>query len=192
MAAEGRRRPPRRGLRGGASMGPRPFGRGRTRLRVACIDRAVASMGPRPFGRGRPPPAASCRPGLCVNGAATVWPRKDGGRSPDQGNARRRQWGRDRLAAEGASSPAVWIAARRRQWGRDRLAAEGRYRAGGTVRGLAASMGPRPFGRGRLACACRARRAQIKRQWGRDRLAAEGVRQRGKADRTPSVNRVYA
>ena len=59
-----------------------------------------------------------------VNGAATVWPRKAPARYTSVAYGGRRQWGRDRLAAEG--------------WG----AAHNEGRA-------PASMGPRPFGRGR-------------------------------------------
>ena len=42
-----------------ASMGPRPFGRGRPAHARSCKVQAYASMGPRPFGRGRPPALAA-------------------------------------------------------------------------------------------------------------------------------------
>ena len=84
-----------------------------------------------------------------VNGAATGWPRK-------------------------ALSFEMCSLAARRQWGRDRMAAEG-YGCGGTNNEVLASMGPRPDGRGRarLLKGCS---ELTERQWGRDRMAAEGPR----------------
>ena len=130
---------------------------GRDRLAAeGCVGRFWvwsgdrASMGPRPFGRGR------CLVWLfrvfefyCVNGAATVWPRKDADHSHASPPAFQRQWGRDRLAAEGRPT---------RRVGR---------------RPATASMGPRPFGRGRHGLGMGGG-AGRRRQWGRDRLAAEG------------------
>ena len=136
-----------------ASMGPRPDGRGRRSawaaqppaLRgvngaatgwprkarraghgAAQADRA--SMGPRPDGRGRGRGAAGTRAcGPCVNGAATGWPRKAG------------------TACGWATTAST------RQWGRDRMAAEGPRRRRRTATRPPASMGPRPDGRGRDA-----------------------------------------
>ena len=111
---------------------------------------------------------------ISVNGAATVWPRKDHGAECHkhkvqasmgprpfgrgrlkQGSEtighRPRQWGRDRLAAEGGRVAQVRRGARRRQWGRDRLAAEGGQPANFSGFVSDASMGPRPFGRGRIS-----------------------------------------
>ena len=83
-----------------------------------------------------------------VNGAATVWPRKGGGGPRRQFRLVMRQWGRDRLAAEGPHCRPPY----RRPF---------------------ASMGPRPFGRGRLGSTASSFDCK-QRQWGRDRLAAEG------------------
>ena len=62
------------------------------------------------------------------------------------------QWGRDLSVAEGRTVSST--SSRQRhglQWGRDLSVAEGRYRFARSLHGSAASMGPRPFGRGRLA-----------------------------------------
>ena len=109
-----------------------------------------ASMGPRPVGRGRPDAR------FCSNLHFM------------------RQWGRDRLAAEGSFTRAIRNGVDVRQWGRDRLAAEG----GARIVNLfphQASMGPRPVGRGRPYLRDTHFIIQSKRQWGRDRLAAEGL-----------------
>ena len=60
-----------------ASMGPRPFGRGRQMPSNIRAVHGQASMGPRPFGRGRQI-CAVCRPkrGPRFNGAATFRSRK--------------------------------------------------------------------------------------------------------------------
>jgi len=42
----------------GASMGPRPIGRGNEVAGVARSSVGPASMGPRPIGRGNPPPTS--------------------------------------------------------------------------------------------------------------------------------------
>ena len=52
---KGRRVPQGGKRKGSASMGPRPFGRGRYTLNQWRVAMSKASMGPRPFGRGRPP-----------------------------------------------------------------------------------------------------------------------------------------
>ena len=61
-----------------------------------------------------------------------------------------RQWGRDRMAAEGDVRPDIQGVGDERQWGRDRMAAEGYSRQSFATRFEKASMGPRPDGRGRL------------------------------------------
>ena len=83
-----------------------------------------------------------------VNGAATGWPRK-------------------------ALIFARLALSTLRQWGRDRLAAEGRSLAA-RRRSRTASMGPRPVGRGRANYVLIFDDVSL-RQWGRDRLAAEGI-----------------
>ena len=90
------------------------------------VHGSPASMGPRPVGRGRL--TVVVLPYFCFQ----------------------RQWGRDRLAAEGPSSLTQTTLGAVRQWGRDRLAAEGRQGRGDKDHAGAASMGPRPVGRGRL------------------------------------------
>ena len=86
-----------------ASMGPRPFGRGRLVQQNVQRLHLAASMGPRPFGRGRsaPPAPPPHRP------HASMGPRPFGrGRTviaECEVAAKMRQWGRDRLAAEGGS-----------------------------------------------------------------------------------------
>ena len=126
MAAEGRRTPATARHCPHASMGPRPDGRGRCLVRASWISTTLpASMGPRPDGRGRTAyhmSGRTCTRG--VNGAATGWPRKAEGtgvraqaapasmgpRPDGRGRSFRedktfteaeRQWGRDRMAAEG-------------------------------------------------------------------------------------------
>ena len=61
-----------------------------------------------------------------VNGAATGWPRKAAKALLPQAVAAVRQWGRDRMAAEGRKYSVAAAEVARRQWGRDRMAAEGR------------------------------------------------------------------
>ena len=157
-----------------ASMGPRPFGRGRTLPPAAPAAAKQASMGPRPFGRGRSAAGAE-GPDLIpgVNGAATVWPRKESCRLWCNDTEDERQWGRDRLAAEGVVFGVMIVMSAARQWGRDRLAAEGCAPRRLHATAMVASMGPRPFGRGR-PCPRPTPQFHHARQWGRDRLAAEG------------------
>ena len=94
----------------GASMGPRPNGRGKLHFqgRPPCLQ--CASMGPRPNGRGKAAPRACAHCG------------------------RARQWGRGQTAAErrrllGRRPPRA-----RRQWGRGQTAAESRRPLGRRVR----------------------------------------------------------
>ena len=84
-----------------------------------------------------------------------------------------RQWGRDRMAAEGCPSRLGFWRRRSRQWGRDRMAAEGANVAQTRRRIVPASMGPRPDGRGRFDHRFKLL-IDLTRQWGRDRMAAEG------------------
>ena len=173
MAAEGRRHHQRAG-RSAASMGPRPDGRGRRRVPPRGRDRIPASMGPRPDGRGRIEGDASWGRRTRVNGAATRWPRKGGGgggvgRGRPCVNGAATGWPRKVMPLDEAAL------AQTRQWGRDRMAAEGR-RGGGRRRcRLTASMGPRPDGRGRSRRAISRSACASRRQWGRDRMAAEGL-----------------
>ena len=158
----------------------------------------VASMGPRPDGRGR----LMCRSlifpaSLRVNGAATGWPRKAPLSCMLSNAPLPRQWGRDRMAAEGVDAGNSYQTRKSRQWGRDRMAAEGRHRppsgcTGSCVNGAATGW-PRKALHWR-SCWGSARRVngaatgwprkavrrgdpepEVRtRQWGRDRMAAEG------------------
>ena len=124
LAAEGPRSAcastPKRRVNGAATVWPR---KGRDTVGVGDGD--GASMGPRPFGRGRAAARTGRRcPGSGVNGAATVWPRK----AAHGGSSLLRQPG-----VNGAAT--VW----------PRKVGVGGV--GGSVQ--VASMGPRPFGRGR-------------------------------------------
>ena len=120
---------------------------------------------------GRSHPAAATV--TSANGAATVWPRK-GALEAKHFQWRARQWGRDRLAAEGSITDWKDGIKAGRQWGRDRLAAEGRRRRRQAhthtrVNG-AATVWPR-----KVVHIVRAPLCSCLRQWGRDRLAAEGL-----------------
>ena len=95
--AGGRQEHPQVGVNGAATGWPRKA--------HLCQGQAhllsVASMGPRPDGRGRWQLGAGLYgqvPG--VNGAATGWPRKEAAVF-NAGRELARQWGRDRMAAEG-------------------------------------------------------------------------------------------
>ena len=155
-------------------MGPRPFGRGRRTSPRQAARRPRASMGPRPFGRGR-----------------LLWqPSSPASRST-------LQWGRDLSVAEGAHGRGRGGCRVVLQWGRDLSVAEGRghrydavdvlgFNGAATFRSrkvsegqtpkeaLAASMGPRPFGRGRAAGALGIPPWPPELQWGRDLSVAEG------------------
>ena len=182
-------------------MGPRPDGRGRRAprgggpARWRCVNGAAAGW-PRKApvfvqvqGRRRG-----------VNGAAAGWPRKVSHDSDLSAASRMRQWGRGRMAAEGSLSTLSLSTQRRgvngaaagwpRKAGRGTRqratplrvngAAAGWPRKGlyadSPLYGLAASMGPRPDGRGRSSMAARMLFEAISRQWGRGRMAAEGRR----------------
>ena len=109
------------------------------------------------------------------NGAATFRSRKDVADRRNANGAAWLQWGRDLSVAEGRGRPVPPSCGRMLQWGRDLSVAEGaasRCAAGAAAR---ASMGPRPFGRGRLETAARFD-PFITLQWGRDLSVAEGRR----------------
>src|SRR5579884_2098428 len=131
----------------GASMGPRPIGRGNVAERVGERRGDGASMGPRPIGRGN---------------AAKLFPFIQD---------RQLQWGRDRSVAEIQRTYATSRSAFVLQWGRDRSVAEinkfgsehwfdDGFNGAATDRSRKypprpkpvhpdhASMGPRPIGRG--------------------------------------------
>ena len=157
-----------------ASMGPRPFGRGRHRQPERQLWLRRASMGPRPFGRGRAANPTSNFPVQSFNGAATFRSRKvppDVAPRPHprgfNGAATfRSRKGRDRRRAALAWAPL--------QWGRDLSVAEGCRQTLGGDRQRPASMGPRPFGRGRGPTELSALGLGTL-QWGRDLSVAEGV-----------------
>ena len=134
-----------------ASMGPRPFGRGRGDYVHGSFERGSASMGPRPFGRGRPVRRAHL--GMVrrrFNGAATFRSRKA---DPIPGHVLRPVH-RFNGAATFRSRKVVVARRRRRAAPRFNGAAtfrsrKGRSRTTERLSRYSASMGPRPFGRGR-------------------------------------------
>ena len=122
----GRLRSPREAVRRlVASMGPRPDGRGRhVAVRHARVGRRVngAATG---WPRKATPPRSRSRSATGVNGAATGWPRKGcpaGRPPPGPGPASMgpRPDGRGRSVAR-----IIHDCMPARQWGRDRMAAEG-------------------------------------------------------------------
>ena len=184
----------------GASMGPRPLGRGRLCLALALAAQVQASMGPRPLGRGR---QAEHDPAHCrdqgFNGAATSRPRKAVGLGPRLRPAAVASMGPRPLGRGRLGSSPLLPTRMPLQWGRDLSAAEGsfesaacqartRFNGAATSRprkagrgvefvkgGLCASMGPRPLGRGRTYNPPVRRRPCRWLQWGRDLSAAEGT-----------------
>src|SRR5581483_6454600 len=179
-------------------MGPRPSGRGNDKSVREAVEPLMLQW-------GRDRPVAETLPVLLklsagtsrFNGAATVRSRKhdarqDGGRYP-----RGLQWGRDRPVAETSLSayaprplPACFNGAatvRSRKpvhlgaWPRGRPAASmgprpsGRgnpHREGHSASTPLASMGPRPSGRGNIGSTSASERS-VRLQWGRDRPVAE-------------------
>ena len=136
-------------------MGPQPFGCGRlTELEVDVSDK-IASMGPQPFGCGRMtvPQCAQGR-SRSFNGAATFRLRKASIPDSIADLATRLQWGRNLSVAEGACHSLP----RSRTWCFNG-AATFRLRKGQVLdrggRRIPASMGPQPFGCGRLAIRAR-------------------------------------
>ena len=159
-----------------------------------------ASMGPRPFGRGRPSESQAEYYRLAgFNGAATFRSRKASATRVCRYGSAGLQWGRDLSVAEGRDCEEHIAPVMPLQWGRDLSVAEGRSsRAPGRCH-VDASMGPRPFGRGRTSGCARSTRSRgcfngaatfrsrkapgrrtmhgriITLQWGRDLSVAEGV-----------------
>ena len=156
-----------------ASMGPRPFGRGRSRAYSDLDGDSLASMGPRPFGRGRPKPprraqgrpSASMGPrpfgrGRLLSGTyafsvleASMGPRPFGrGRITMVRRARaphKLQWGRDLSVAEGAFGAAAGAGGEGFNGAATFRSRKDRRQVRRHPHDLA-SMGPRPFGRGRM------------------------------------------
>ena len=154
-------------------MGPRPFGRGRHDRRGDTLSHRSASMGPRPFGRGRriltmhvsgpieelqwgrdlsvaegTRRAASSTCWAGFNGAATFRSRKDGCAPKALRPSATLQWGRDLSVAEGYYDIRLlllWHCFNGAATFRSRKA----NRSAQQAEQLIASMGPRPFGRGR-------------------------------------------
>ena len=118
-----------------ASMGPRPFGRGRLIVGLAPISVWRASMGPRPFGRGR----VGMRP-PCTRFSQLQWGRDlsvaEGPRLlPARARARGasmgpRPFGRGRRERNAVVGPQPQL-----QWGRDLSVAEGSVVRGAWVAG---------------------------------------------------------
>gem|GEM_PF-899588 len=114
---------PRVGAR--ASMGPRPLGRGISARRWVLGGQSRASMGPRPLGRGIAPFAAA-------NGAQTT---------RFNGATTSRSWNRAEVLVLLASDTTL-------QWGHDLSVVESTGPSPLSRWYRAASMGPRPLGRG--------------------------------------------
>ena len=131
-------------------------------------------MGPRPSGRGTPPSTCAATRTSCVNGAAAEWPRNGSwppGRSQWQSsvNGAAAEWPRNVFNWQ---PPRTAPAASMgpRPSGRGTEAPEG----GSRLR-CPASMGPRPSGRGTMGLD-KINAPVGKRQWGRGRVAAERTR----------------
>ena len=160
-------------LRWSASMGPRPFGRGRygsalTTIQPACFNGAATfrsrkaagipstlpSKCPLQWGRDLSVAEGARQAAMYEEGLELQWGRDLSVAEGSYPMAERPygiqlQWGRDLSVAEGARRRAYSRCRVRLQWGRDLSVAEGsRPLRRGPAAGLA-SMGPRPFGRGR-------------------------------------------
>ena len=96
-------------------------------FRHAPHDYGPASMGPRPFGRGRRGAWRAATPPIWL------------------------QWGRDLSVAEGRPHAVGQVPLYQLQWGRDLSVAEGLSHNCEVCGRVFASMGPRPFGRGRTS-----------------------------------------
>ena len=150
-----RRADPRLAL-GPASMGPRPLGRGIDLTGVAMAGQILASMGPRPLGRGIGRSAARRSSGSSgFNGATT---------SRSWNPAALRRAVRRTSGFNGATTSRSWNPAsrefpaevpKRLQWGHDLSVVESPRPRRGSARARAASMGPRPLGRGIRRSGCR-------------------------------------
>ena len=180
-------------------MGPQPFGCGRAlkplprtllggfngaatfRLRKARPGRrppirgTAASMGPQPFGCGRDEYVwhkVNWAPGF--NGAATFRLRKGVGGRGLQRRPCSLQWGRNLSVAEG---PCI-LEPYQGRW-RFNGAATFRLRkadpSGGLIRHTSASMGPQPFGCGRIMLDSTSSWTSRMLQWGRNLSVAEGA-----------------
>ena len=120
-------------------------------------------MGPRPFGRGRVTDLAAGR----------SWARL--------------QWGRDLSVAEGCYARQAQTWNHLLQWGRDLSVAEGFPCISPPQNKIRASMGPRPFGRGRARPRTRWPASRLL-QWGRDLSVAEGPSSLRSSRSRPSFN----
>ena len=163
---------PLKRFNGAATFRPR-----KARRRAHHAPRVLASMGPRPFGRGR----RFC--GLAIisdtrsfNGAATFRPRKGRHRRAPPSFVKELQWGRDLSAAEGCRLRMTSSANVGLQWGRDLSAAEGLSAARLKTRRYSFN-GAATF-RPRKAAERAGRRWLGMLQWGRDLSAAEGPTRR--------------
>ena len=137
----------------GARPPTRQWGRGQTAAESLPADMVREIDGLRQWGRGQTA-AESCNPlrhlgGVAgVNGAAARRPRK--AYSAFHGHvAKARQWGRGQTAAESKGQVTVNLGTKQRQWGRGQTAAESCLDFDLASPAAAASMGPRPDGRGK-------------------------------------------
>ncbi len=157
-------------------MGPRRWGRGRRRDPAAIAAHSAASMGPRRWGRGR----RRATPTTPRRDALLQWGRDDG--VAEDASWREPSWSAHRRFNGAATmgsrkTPSALDASRRPadalQWGRDDGVAEDAYRDPRRWLAVAASMGPRRWGRGRRRVVRIARDPPARLQWGRDDGVAE-------------------
>ena len=136
--------------RGGASMGPRPFGQGKQSGYADRLRLLHASMGPRPFGQGKDP--------FCGCGTALVaslqWglARSGKGRAcwaATRYSATWLQWGLARSGKVSRSTVNPPLKITQLQWGLARSGKVSTRLGARRNHGHGASMGPRPFGQGK-------------------------------------------
>ncbi len=135
-------------------MGPLPFGSGRNgRPANSREGQLRASMGPLPFGSGRAE----------IGRARSI-------------DVDRLQWGRSLSEAEGGDAArASTLLTLMLQWGRSLSEAEGRRcTRHDDERRHGASMGPLPFGSGRMPDRAEGSDGNMRLQWGRSLSEAEG------------------
>ena len=114
----------------------------------------------------------------CFNGAATFRSRKGGSTCNEIHQSTQLQWGRDLSVAEGPQEYSEFYAILRFNGAATFRSRKGSEEGLPHGRDRPASMGPRPFGRGRKHLPTKRRRNARGLQWGRDLSVAEGCRRR--------------
>ncbi len=110
---------------------------------------------------------------LGFNGAATIWSRKPEKPKPPAPESSDLQWGRDHLVAETWYLEVLWYAPAYRFNGAATIWSRKRIAPCVLTHRAAASMGPRPSGRGNLPSSRHGDKQMAMLQWGRDHLVAE-------------------